>query len=291
MKNILNYYYHIILDDSDIKNGYFTYNNYHFYFGEFKRNVNEINALIWVNNYMLNNHFLINRIVYNVNNEALTPYNGKEYVLICLIVNNKISFKPVKAFLTDKTNILNRSNWDYLWSIKIDYLEFQIKHLENSYPILHSSINYYIGLTENAISYYKMLNIKNKDLYFSHRRINKNSFYNPLEIIIDYKVRDICEYLKYLFFKDNKNINEIMNIIYQLNLSNFDKILFYIRMIYPSYYFDIYEEIVNNNLSEDSINLITNKVGIYERLLYEIYHYFSKSISFIGVDWINRKFR
>lgn len=291
MKNILNYYYHMILNDSDLENGYFTYNNYHFCLYEYKRSLEEVNALWFINNYMLNNRIPINKIILNVNNEVITYYEGKNYVLFLLNnLNNKISFRPYLALLNDKTEILKRNNWAYLWSMKVDYIEYQMFHLENKYPIINKSINYYIGLAENAIEYFKMIKLDHESLYFNHRRMNKKNFYNPMEIVIDYKVRDICEYFKKAFFKNEMSIMEIKSVIKNLELSYIDCMLLYVRMLYPSFYFDIYENIVNNNLEEEKILVITDKVSLYEELLFEIYQVIVRKYNILGIEWINKKF-
>ena len=44
-----------------------------------------------------------------------------------------------------------------------------------------------------------MLNLTNIPLYLSHRRITKENIYNPVELVIDYKVRDIAEYIKFIY--------------------------------------------------------------------------------------------
>ncbi len=163
-----------------------------------------------------------------------------------------------------------------------------MSHIANKYSNIYDSINYYIGLTENAISYFNMINKENIPLYINHRRI-KEDLCNPLELIIDYKVRDIGEYLKYCFF-NNKDISSIINSLNNFNLNNIDYILLYIRMIYPSFYFDKYDNIINNNKNTEEIDNIINKASLYEELLYNIYLYINRKVKIIGIDWINNKF-
>ena len=55
--------------------------------------------------------------------------------------------------------------------------------------------------------------------------------------------------------------NPITDIYYYIknnNLTYDESILFLARMIYPSYYFDIYDEIIKERETEDKINLIIN---------------------------------
>lgn len=288
MENILNYYYHIIVDNIS-NNGYFTYNNHYFCLYEYKRNIDEIDSLLFLNNYMISNKIPVNKIINNISNQPLTYHNGKYYVLLLIKYQEVNYYQMVSAPISKNIDLLKRNDWAYLWSKKIDYIEYQMMHIDNKYPLINDSINYYIGLAENAIMYFKMVNKNNYSLYICHRRQNKDTLYNPLELVIDYKVRDIAEYLKEGFFYHNKTINSIKRYLYKINLNINDYLLLYIRMLYPSYYFDIYEKIVNNNLNENKLNIVIEKISLYEELLYEIYLIIRKN-NVLGINWINKKF-
>lgn len=293
MKNILNYYYHIIILDGNIDaNGYFFYNNQLYCLYEYKRNINELEALVILNNMMLSNKIMINKIIDNVFHEQLTIHDESNYILIMINYEYKdnISIKFIPTFLNQKLDILKRNNWGKLWSMKIDYIEYQLEHIKNSYPIINQSVNYYIGMAENAISYFNMLNLSNVPLYIEHRRFVTKNMYNPIELVIDYKVRDIVEYIKDIFFQQRKTIIEIKEYIEKLNLLDIDYILLYVRLLFPSYYFDLYDRIINDNVSELELKRITDLTSSYEELLYEIYLIIRKRVNLIGIDWINSKF-
>ena len=292
MKNILNYYYEIIVDDHNINNGYFSYNNHLFYLCEYKRNTNEIEAIFYLNQLMLMRNIPINRIISNNFNQVITNYNNKNYVLLeinykCDSLDN-VSF--INSFNDKKIDILKRNNWGYLWKMKVDYIEYQIKHIENSYPIINESINYYIGLAINAISYFNKLDLSNLPLYIEHRRIEKDDIYNPLELVIDYKVRDVAEYIKNSFFSKKMTLLEIIEYIEKVKLNNMEYLLLYVRLLYPSYYFDIYEEIINNGENENKLLGIIKLFSLYEKVLYEVYLYIKNKTNIIGLEWINQKF-
>ena len=290
MKNILNYYYGMIVDKVSDE-GYFSYNNHLFCLVNYQRNIDEIESLVLLNNYMLSNNIKINKIIRNNYNEILTYHEGKYYCLL-LIKYEGIgsSFHFIPIINNPKLDILKRNKWAYLWSMKIDYVEYPVKHKKKKYPIINNSIEYYIGLSENAISYFKMLVLDNIPLYIGHRRINKNKMYNPLELVIDYKVRDISEYIKQVFFKKEKAIYEIKQFINSLNLNDMDYILLYCRLLFPSYYFDIYDKIIKGELEDDSLIRITDLVNDYEELLYNVYLIIKRKTNILGIDWINSKF-
>ena len=288
MKNLLNYFYHIIISEDKINNGYFSYQNHLFLLYKYQRRLDEISELLKLNQEMINNHININKIINNIYYETLTLYDNNYYVL--LMINYQYSRDNYKYYLVNnKYNLLKRNNWDYLWSMKIDYVEYQIKHLNHKYPIIEDSVNYYIGLSENAIKYFKMINKSDLPLYVSHRRFNMDNIYNPVELIIDYKVRDIAEYIKYSFINSKKDIFEIKRYLRNLNLNNIDYLLLYTRMLYPSFYFDIYDNIINNNYMEDSLQNIIDKSNNYEELLNEIYLLIKRKTNIISIAWINEK--
>lgn len=293
MKNILSYYYQMIIDDKSYQDkNYFSYNNHLFCLYKYERNVDEINSLVTLNNYMISNNIRINKIVFNIYNEPLTYYENYYYVLIRVDYRFSDNYFKFAIAPNDKSfDILKRNNWGYLWSLKIDYVEYQIDHFKNKYPLLLESINYYIGLAENAIMYFNMLKLDNVNLYINHRRVREKDLYNPVELVLDYKVRDICGYLKRMFFNKKMTIYDIKRYILSVNLENIDYILLYTRMLFPSYYFDIYDRIINDTIDEKEILKITSRSDEYEELLYEIYLIIKRKINnIIGIDWINKKF-
>ena len=291
MKNILNYYYGIIISDKIDNNGYFSYNNHLFCLYLYERNTQDIQSLLLLNNEMLGLNIKINKIILNNNYEPLTYYDGKYYCL--LLINyeyHEAYFRFIPTINNPKLNNLKRNNWDYLWSIKVDYVEYQMRYLVKKYPLLNSSVNYYIGLSENAISYFKLLVLNNTPLYINHRRINKKYMYNPLELVIDYKVRDVAEYIKVNFFQKEKTIYEIKKFINSINLNNIDYLLLYCRLLFPSYYFDIYDLIISGQKEEKAILEIDELANNYEELLYEVYLLIKRKTNLLGIDWINNKF-
>ena len=107
---------------------------------------------------------------------------------------------------------------------------------------------------------------------------------------VDYKTRDIAEYIKYSFFYKEKSITDIINYLKSINLKSIDYLLLYIRLLYPSYYFDLYEEIINNGESENKINKIIELRIIYEKLLYEVYLYIKNKTNVLSISWLNNNY-
>ena len=181
-----------------------------------------------------------------------------------------------------------------LWSNKIDYIEEMIAENGKKYPIIVDSFNYFVGLAENAISYYNSIPINNNYTYYiSHKRIRINdtteSLYNPLNIIFDYKVRDVAEYIKNAFFLNNTNIFNELDAYLKFNkLSLTDIKLLIARVLYPSFYFELYEDILVNNKDEKIIVPIINMLPKYEKYLNMVITYFKKHYNIDEIVWLKK---
>ena len=65
--------------------------------------------------------------------------------------------------------------------------------------------------------------------------------------------------------------------------------MLYARLLYPSYYFDIYEDIMNNNGNEEKLVNVISKVSDYEYFLYRAYQEISKYVHLERIDWLIKK--
>lgn len=300
MKNIINYYYNLnIIEVYEIMNGYyFNINNNSYIFTIYNRPLNECSSIYNLYNELLKRKIFTNDIVLNKNNQIITMVNNVPYVLLKdNTINKRINMNDILYLQNNSINIYNdkllfRNNWITLWEIKIDYYESRLKEIDNKYPLLSNTLDYYIGLGENAISYLVNNNIKVNDLVLSHKRIKMDDssfeFYNPFNYILDSRVRDFSEYIKSLFFKDMITFENFEG---YLNISNFNKdeyILLISRLLYPSYYFDLFDDIVNNNEDENIIKNVINKNNDYILFLKNTFYYiiYKKRINIPIIEWI-----
>lgn len=252
-------------------------------------NLEEIDDIYKLNSYLIN-FFPFHKIVLNINNEIITTIKDNKYILLQLFINKKISINDI----IELNNIgisydypkLKRDNWFILWTNKIDYFEYQISQIGKKYPIICESFNYYIGLAENAIALVNNTDKSNISIALAHRRISNNSFdlYNPLNLVIDFRIRDVCEYFKYCFF-NNIDISQELDLFLTYNHLNVNEAnLFLARMLFPTYYFDLYEKIINDEVKEEEIKKIISKADSYERLLKQIYYRFKNNQLYI--EWL-----
>lgn len=308
MKNILNYYYNINVDEvNEEEKGIFSFviNYTKYYFVPFLRPLEDLPILNDLANAMYNKGILCHTFILNKDNLLYTKYMDLNYCL--LKINNhfdkELTLNDINNFqlnLKIKNDItaLRRTDWGSLWSEKIDYFEYQIRQLGIEKKLVVNSFSYYVGLAENAIAYFNNISIFLKEevnnlLTVCHRRIFipniALNFLNPISFIIDYDVRDIAEYIKSSFFSNEFDWYEIESYINNHFFTPRDSALLYTRLIYPSYYFDMYERIMNDELEENALLNIIEKVDSYEIFLKDIYDLLYKKNPIPKIDWISNK--
>jgi len=304
MKDSINFYYN--LNISEVENWGNTYrfilNDDYFYFVPINRMGEELEDIInvskelksrglEVHDILLNKFGKIITNVYNANYILMKPIKDiyEEYDIRDIINLNK------KLMLTPNKSKLYRNSWSKLWSEKIDFFEYQIHELGKDKKIILNSFSYYIGLAENAISYVNStINNYNPSecdkICLSHRRIiypnYKLNFLNPISFIFDLEVRDIAEYIKSSFFNGDDVLNNLKLALKLNNFSVYSLQLLYARLLYPCYYFDLYEKIMNEEETEESLIPIIEKNKEYEEFLKDAYYEISKYSSIERVEWL-----
>lgn len=221
--------------------------------------VNNINRIIEIDK-ILNNKTEYYKITRNINNELITIYNNETYILLELNTNYEIQSNNIILSNKEFQNYnINQSNWINLWTIKNDYYE----SININNKIINETINYYIGIAENAIEFLKYNDIYSDKLFICNYR--QNDKYNPLNIVIDCKEREVGEIIKNKFFYNDMSIQKIKELI-----KNYDIKKIIARMLYPNYYFDIVDEFINGKVNEEKIKLILSKQTKFEELIKEL---------------------
>ena len=299
MKNTLLYNYSLDIDEINrITDGIYTfYIDYNkFYFVRLNRVKDDITAIYEITSKLLNKfHYIIK----NNFNSLWTDYEKESYVLLKINgpENDEILLHDLineEVILNEVTNkLLDRTNWGVLWSEKVDYLEYQISELGKKHKIATRSFSYYVGLAENAIQYFNLLKIDNVPKTLSRKRIKSPNlslnFYNPLNLVIDYRVRDISEYIKSSFFEGNDLTEEIKNLVNKGILSPLEYNLLFARLLYPSYYFDDLTRVIEKNEDDEILLKYIDRIFDYEAFLKAIFTTFSKKSTLIKIDWLIKK--
>ena len=299
MKNVLSYYYNLHLSDIHQIEGIYRFNlnGIEYAFTQYKRNLNEIRELYELSLLLFQNGIMVHQFVLNKENQLITYVNQKPYVLLQIYNNSKqnITINDINNF-SFSSSILKlpekQVNWANLWSDKIDYFEYQVNQFGKKNPLIRESFSYFSGLVENGISLFNILELDYNNYSVSHQRLSSKDsmfeFLNPLNLIIDYKVRDACEFYKEKFLNKQSISNEIKEYLSNKNLNVYEILLFFIRMFYPSFYFDKYEYIINNEEDDYQLKNIIELSDKYEKLLKEIYFYLSKYINMPDIEWIKK---
>ena len=289
MKDSLYYNYHIKINDLQEYEEYscFSLYNKKYYFTKVKRDLKEISSIIKISEELILKSIPVFPIIKNIKNEYITNVSNDYYVLLEVTDENKeydlesiikrmgkLSIKPLK----DNTR---RDNWSELWTSKVDYMEYQVHSLGRKYPSIVNTFTYFKGLAENAICYFNhaTLLFKNDNelkLSLCHKRISypniRLNYDNPLNFVIDYEIRDIASLLKSEMLT-NKEL-ALADLKYYLNTRKptpKETYLLYARLLYPSYYFDEHERIINNSKDEKRLLEITDKITDIESFLKESY--------------------
>ena len=289
MKNLINYYYNIFFNSYKKVNNVYSFlsNKYNYLFIEFDGNIKNIYNLYLI----VSKKKYCHKIVINKDGNVITVYNSKKYILI------KESFSSTK--LLDINDILeytipiydtNYINWKQLWSKKIDYYEYQISQFGKKYKMLTTCFSYYSGLCENAIAILNYVDFNKLNLYVCHKRIilneTLNEYYNPLNFLIDSRARDIAEYIKINYINKKFDIDFVKNVINAVNFDYNEILLFMSRIIYPSYFFDIYDLIIQDKINENEIEIYIKKITYYETFLRNMYNYIKSIYKIPVIEWL-----
>lgn len=301
---MINYYYNFNIESvEDWDTIYsFTYNQDKFYFVPLKRSEQELVDLVKISGELKARGLECHDMILNKFGKLITNIYETNYILLKPIgdiyeeydIKNIINLNN-RLILTPNKSNLYRNSWSKLWSDKIDYFEYQIHELGKDKELILDSFSYYIGLGENAISYVNNTNTKYQKtsldrITLSHRRIKypnyKLNYLNPLSFIFDLEVRDIAEYIKSAFFEGENALSYLKEALKINRFTIYSLELLYARLIYPSYYFDIYENIMSNKEEEEKLIPIIEKADEYVDFLRDAYYEINKYALIEGISWI-----
>lgn len=301
MKNVLQYYYGINTNriHQKGKQYFFTIDKENYAFIPIDRSLEEAKIIYELNKTLLSKKIYSHEIIANNTGQIITFVNQIPYALLKtrvknddVIILNDIIYFQVNTKLSQDYTILNRANWYQLWTTKIDYFEYQVSQLSKKYPRVQESFSYFVGLAEASIALFKVLNKEKKDAYcISHKRVNYKEtlfeLYNPFNYIIDIVPRDASEYFKSSFLDKEDVINDIVYYIQYSKLTEYELQMFFVRMLFPTFYFDVYEEVITGDMKEKELLKIIAHTERYEILLKQLYQYLRSIIYLPEIEWLN----
>ena len=291
MKNLINYYYDLFITEFKKANDsfYFEINGKKYEFIAFLGDIKEL-----YDNYLIirKNNKYCHEIIVNKDNTIVTLYNNIPYILIKknLSIDKYVDLDEIINYDIPILE-MHSLNWKNLWKQKIDYYEYQMSQVSFKYPILKKAFDYYVGLTETAISLLNYVDNSNINYYVCHKRIAYKeklcAFFNPTEFIIDNRTRDIAEYVKINYIHGEMDLEYIYRLINYLNFSLSESVLFLSRLVYPSYFFDMYDEIIQDKVCEEKMLYYIKKASHYETLLKKIYIFLKNIYPIPEIEWLN----
>ena len=306
MKDILWYFYHISIEDLQEYPEYSVFSFYDktYYFTRIKRSKEELDDLLQVCEELLKKRIPVYSFIQNVPGAFVTLVEDKPYILL-EVTDAKHEYgildmmeRNSLVHLRTQKRVLYRNEWAQLWSEKVDYLEYQVHELGKSYPVILSSFSYFVGLAENAICYVNHVERtypKNSyDLVLSHKRVMypnyRLNYDNPLNFIFDIEVRDIAEYLKSMALEEPKYALIDLKTYFAMRKPDvYQASMLYARLLYPSYYFDLHEKIMNQDKKEDVLLSIIDQVDEYEKFMKQAWFVIREFVLIEPISWILKK--
>lgn len=284
MKNVIEYFYKIKIDTIrySCDKYYISSDNSNYLFQRIDKYFNF--KVLQISQF----YIFFHKIVFNFKGNLVTSYENSNFILfkINLEKNRVINFNDIINIMNLNLNLgFFELNWDILWENKIDRFENYIINKDLKF-YLRDYYDYFIGLGEIAITYYRHAKKYPVKYGFTYNRINKKftlyDLYNPLNIVISSPIKGIAEYIKENFFIGKPlEIETIGN----LNLNYDESILLISRLIFPTYFFDLFnsQSQINSVLIEKIITLIPK----YENYLSEIIDIIKKEYNDIPlINWI-----
>lgn len=268
MKNFILLNYNIEVDKI-YSDKYFFVNDEKIYIIRTNKKDKEIDYLAALSNELFLNGIKVNTFIINNEKKYFTKKDNINIVLLRVNeyendfnINDIIRFQNINSDL-ENVNIIDK------WSKTIDDLENELVDYNEEYQLIQNSIDYFIGMGENAISL--LNNHKDKIVndsighLINYKVFNKCILNNPFNFIKINKMYDIANYIKYKLLTNRVDYDEIDIIIN--NNSDIENIYLFSCMMFPNIYFDLVNNIIKENETEETLNKIINIIKDHRILL------------------------
>ena len=253
-------------------NQYFFFSNSEkIYIIKTKKDKNELNKLFQLSNELYKYNIPVMTFILNNNGEYLCKKDSDSIILLknnTINDNENITLDDIFKYNIN-TDIIKEYNIVSEWEKNIDDLENEMTEYNKEFPTIQNSLDYFIGLSENAIQLIKNIKIINNslghNLYLNE--YSKENYNNPLNIIKTNRMYDISKYLKYKFYFDVINYDELYYVI-KNNINDIDNLIFFFSaMLYQDDYFECVKNILNGISEEKELLIYIKNINKYEELL------------------------
>lgn len=303
MKNELKYYYNFDINNYSQKGNYyiFSLNSEIYVFTSTDRELEELSEIYEIAQVLNAKGVTCHKIILNNNNEIFTVINNKKYILMKVRneMNDTVSLNEILKFsIVTRHNWklphVDRSDWLELWVNKLQNLEYQVSQFFKNEYLMVDSFSYYAGIVVNDIQLLREFDdYKTPPLSIAHKRLTYDTtlleFYNPLNFVVDYSIRDISEYLKSKICSGTDVEYEYEFCLKLPHYSQNEKKLFFVRCLYPSYQLDDFEKYFFQNNKKYKKKLANNLMinSNYEKNIKKIYRITLDTIREIPyINWL-----
>lgn len=288
--------------NANIENNEFEYEGYKFLLlsvEDDEKDIIKLNDLV----NSLNVHFNSDVVFIVKNKYDKYISTSKDNNNICLLtykIDNQININDfVKMHLSYFNSFSYKINIQQiidLWDQRIEYIENQcltnFNFDNDAHLTLYEYTLYSIGLAINSLQYLADMNLDFKRKYSStltHRRIKKMDKYelfNPFNLIVDHSSRDLAE----LYKNDIISLDTLLNIcaFYSYSVDEYEYLL--ARLLFPTFIFDIVEDMENDKSSYDYTSDIYYAIAKSNSQLDKLKSLYNALISKMNIrpiNWIN----
>ena len=288
--------------NANIENNEFEYEGYKFLLlsvEDDEKDIIKLNDLV----NSLNIHFNSDVVFIVKNKYDKYISTSKDNNNICLLtykIDNQININDfVKMHLSYFNSFSYKINIQQiidLWDQRIEYIENQcltnFNFDNDAHLTLYEYTLYSIGQAINSLQYLADMNLDFKRKYSStltHRRIKKMDKYelfNPFNLIVDHSSRDLAE----LYKNDIISLDTLLNIcaFYSYSVDEYEYLL--ARLLFPTFIFDIVEDMENDKSSYDYTSDIYYAIAKSNSQLDKLKSLYNALISKMNIrpiNWIN----
>ena len=229
-----------------------------------------------------------------------TSKDDNNITLLAYKIDNNVNInhfvKLHLAYLNQFSYVINIDQIIDLWDQRIEYIENQcltnLNFDNEAHLLLYEYTLYSIGLAINSLQYLADMKLDYKRKYsatLTHRRIkniDKYELFNPFNLIVDHSSRDLAE-----LYKNNLiSLNTLLDIcaFYNYSIDEYEYLL--ARLLFPTFIFDIVEDIENDKTSYDytsDIYTCIKKANLQLSQLKNLYFSLINKMNIRPINWID----
>jgi len=296
MKQYIYINYGFVIDKIYNKKGekYFFIDNNKILIIEFKGNHEHLEKLFLISNFMFDRGIKVNTFLLNNNNRF---YCIKDDIFIILMKINdyvgEVNLDDLMKFFYINLDIKDYNVLD-VWEKEVDLIEKELLEYNNEFQMINNSINYFIGMGENAIqllsNYKNELSKRNDSVghLVSYKKSITKVINDTFSFIKVNKMYDVSNYIKFKFIKNELNYGLLDYIFSYVVNDEFEGIYLYSCLLYPNLYFSMVKDILLKKENESKMGVFINNINEYRKLLLYCKNNLSKNKSLFLLEWLNK---